>query len=161
MDSGASIRFEDLDVEERRVDAPAASSSHEGSLPRFPARDGIDDDLYARSVPTSPAQPGMEMDLVEKQPAVIVYPEVGAQLTGRNDGCREEQVHVYPEVGAQLTGRNDGLHPSVNDPNDIPLDKLVGLLDQAMRDEAREFDREIMQIIGSLGGNSGKYRRER
>ena len=78
--------------------------------------------------------------MIEKQPAVL----------------------VYPEVGAQLTGRNDGLHPSVNDTDDdIPLDKLVGLLDKATHDEARELDAEIMQIIGSLGGNSGKYGRER
>ena len=54
-----------------------------------------------------------------------------------------------------------GLRPSDDDVDDIPLDKLIGLLDQATRDEARELDAEIMQIIGSLGGNGSKYRRER
>ena len=57
--------------------------------------------------------------------------------------------------GGEVTGGSD---PSADD---VPLNKLIGFLDQVQSAEARELDGEIMQIIGSLGGNTSKYRRER
>jgi len=151
VDIGASIRFEDLDDAELRVDAPSP----------VPARD---DERQAPTPPASPMQaeqPDMEMDIVE-QPAATVYPEVGVTQR-RNDDCREERVRApLPQRGTMPGGRVEGgSRPSDDDVDDIPLDKMIGLLDQATRDEARELDAEIMQIIGSLGGNGSKYRRER
>ena len=61
VDIGASIRFEDLDDAELRVDAPSP----------VPARD---DERQAPTPPASPMQaeqPDMEMDIVEKLDARI------------------------------------------------------------------------------------------
>ena len=45
--------------------------------------------------------------------------------------------------------------------HDIPPAKMMKLWDLATREAAREVEDRIMSVVGSLGGNTFKYRRER
>ena len=45
--------------------------------------------------------------------------------------------------------------------NDAPLRELMKMWDAGTREEAREADGEILNVIRQLGGNIAKYRRER
>ena len=45
--------------------------------------------------------------------------------------------------------------------DDIALDDLMNMWDRGTRDEARVINGEVMSIIGNLGGNASKYKRER
>ena len=53
------------------------------------------------------------------------------------------------------------MHAAAFDEVDIPMENIMKLWDQATREEAREAEGQIMSIVGSLGGNTSKYRRER
>ena len=48
-----------------------------------------------------------------------------------------------------------------NDSEDCDLREMCRFLDQAAADEVRQVNEEILSIVHSLGGNTGKYRRER
>ena len=44
---------------------------------------------------------------------------------------------------------------------DTEFEKLVAAVQRDEREQVREANREIMAVIKSLGGDRGKYRRER
>ena len=48
-----------------------------------------------------------------------------------------------------------------DDTDDAPLRELMKMWDAGSREEAREADGEILNIIRQLGSNTAKYRRER
>ena len=147
----AELRFEDLEESEKRVDAPVVADEVAADVPapRSPARY-----VNGEEVPLcvdGQEVPGMEVDVVHGEAVDVRSPSAS---------CRVDRG------GAVKPSFCDGLPQRIadevnNDPEDCDLREMCKFLDQAAAAEVRQVDEEILSIVHSLGGNTGKYRRER
>ena len=138
------LRFEDLEAADRREEVIA--------------------DEVPRDVPASPEVarcpegqeiPGMEVDLVEQ---LVTAPPVDGVRSAvlcpaALDGVIGGQPQPHPQRGTMPGG--------VGEEVDVPLQEMMKLWDQSTVEEAKELDKQILSIVGSLGGSTSKYRRER
>ena len=80
--------------------------------------------------------------------------EPGLGETRDGEGFFPEQ----PELSRQGPGMDVDI---IENKPETDLKELFSVLMRDARDEVSEANREIMSIVKSLGGNTGKYRRER
>ena len=70
----------------------------------------------------------------------------------------DDDVHsIPPNHGGDSVAGEPRIDIDIVESDDIPLDELlVKMWDRGTRDEARVINGEIMSIIDSFGGNTGK-----
>ena len=77
----------------------------------------------------------------------------------RTEGAGISKAAIAQEIN--LTSKPCEPEVEPDDCTDISMRELMKLWDAGMTREAKELDGEIMSIVGSLGGSTAKYKRER
>ena len=156
------LRFEPLEPAERREEA-ADEVTADVPAPPSPASARYDNEgrpaRYdnGREIPRcvdGQEVPGMEVDLVEQ---LVTAPPVDGVRSAvlcpaTLDGVIGGQPQPHPQRGTMPGG--------VGEEVDVPLQEMMKLWDQSTVEEAKELDKQILSIVGSLVGSTSKYRRE-
>ena len=92
-------------------------------------------------------------EAVDDDPAPAVAPDDDVPTTPRATMPNADREVVTPDGNADI---DMGLVET-----DVPLGKMLDMLNHHQCEEVRAANDEVMSIVSSLGGNSSKYRRER
>ena len=147
----AELRFEDLEESEKRADAPVVADEVAADVPapRSPARYANGEEIPLCA--DGQEAPGMEVDVVHSEVVDVRSPSTSCRVD-RGGAVKPSFCDDLPQKIAD---------DFTNDPENCDLREMCRFLDQAAVSEVKQLDKEIMSIVHSLGGNSGKYRRER
>ena len=118
-------------------------------------------DLIEQLVTTPPVDGARSAALCPAAPDGVTGGQLDPQRGTMPGGSHMQRGTMPGNVDAQL--QRGTMPGSVDDADavDVPLQQMLKLWDQSTVDEARELNREILSIVGSLGGSTSKYRRER
>ena len=90
--------------------------------------------------------------------------ETASARTSERDAAEARADGLVPEAGADAQGQGTKSKPHSKDASedeDVEFSEVLQAWTEDIKEEARQHDQEILKLIKALGGNSGKYRRER